>query len=109
MSISMASLIFILFFDRKQHKRNMLNDLLKRLRDIYLPGKSKKDRNSDIFQQFGGNSYTMSVENIDENTRKIHLKHTTMSSDEKKFQQVLKDINDVLFYLSNIEVQSQES
>ena len=48
MSISIASLIFNLFSDRKMRKRNVLNDLLKRLRDIYLPGKSKKDRDSDI-------------------------------------------------------------
>ena len=48
MSISIASLIFNLLSDRKMRKRNVLNDLLKRLRDIYLPGKSKKDRDSDI-------------------------------------------------------------
>jgi hypothetical protein len=47
----------------------------------------------------------MSVENINETTRKIHLKQTTMSKEERKFEKLLKDINDVLFYLSNVEVQ----
>ena len=50
MSISIASLIFNLFSDRKMRKRNVLNDLLKRLRDIYLPGKSKKDRDSILIK-----------------------------------------------------------
>ena len=57
-----------------------------------------------MLQHFDGSSYTMSVENIDENTRKIHLKQKTMSVEERKFEKLLKDINDVLFYLSNVEV-----
>lgn len=103
----MACLIFHLFTDRALRKRNVLNDLLKRLRDIYIPGRLKKNRDSDMLQHFGGNSYTMSVENIDENTRKIHLKQKNMTVEEKKFEKLLKDINDVLFYLSNVQVQKE--
>ena len=59
--------------DKTMRKKNVLNDLLKQLKNIYIKSSSKsKPRDSDI--RIEGSSYTMKIENIDENTRKIHLK-----------------------------------
>jgi len=45
----------------------------------------------------------VSVEKIDEKTRKIYLKPKQKSEEETMFEQLLKDINSVLQYLSYVE------
>lgn len=104
MSIGLASLVFFIYMDKNMRKRQVLNDLLKTMKNIYMPNKGKK-RDSDL--RIEGSNYTMKIENIDDNTRHIHLKQKHLSppeqEEEKKFEKLLKDINDVLFYLSNIE------
>ena len=47
-----------------------LNDLMKRLRNIYIPG---KQRDSDMKRDIGAN-YSLEVEKIDSNTRMFHVK-----------------------------------
>ena len=104
MSIGMASLVFFIYMDKNMRKRSVLNDLLKTMKNIYMPNKGKK-RDSDL--RIEGSNYTMKIENIDDRTRHIHLKQKELSlpeqEEEKKFEKLLNDMNDVLFYLSNIE------
>jgi len=71
MSIGMASLVFFIYMDKNMRKRSVLNDLLKTMKNIYMPNKGKK-RDSDL--RIEGSNYTMKIENIDDNTRHIHLK-----------------------------------
>jgi hypothetical protein len=71
MSIGMASLIFFIYMDKNMRKRSVMNDLLKTMKNIYMPNKGKK-RDSGL--RIEGSNYTMKIENIDEKTRHIHLK-----------------------------------
>lgn len=92
MSIGLASLVFFIFMDKNMRKRKVLNDLIKTMKSIYLPDKSK-NRESDLIRT----SDTL----IDHGTKGKRSEQE--SEDHKKFEKLLKDTNDVLFYLSNIE------
>jgi len=53
-------------------------------------------------KDIGGN-YQLDIEKIDSNTRKIHVKQKTPSEQDKNFEAFIKEVNSVLFYLSNVE------
>jgi len=50
----------------------------------------------------------MTVESIDNETRKIHLKPKQKTEEDIRFENLLKDVNRILFYLSNVEVQKAQ-
>ena len=80
------------------HETMVLNDLLKRIKGVYIPGSNQRD--SD--QLLHNSKFDLTVSNIDENTRKIHFKAKKPNDKEVKFNQLIMDINSVLFYLSNV-------
>lgn len=80
------------------HETMVLNDLLKRIKGVYIPGSNQRD--SD--QLLHNSKFDLTVSNIDENTRKIHFKAKKPNDKEVKFNQLITDINSVLFYLSNV-------
>lgn len=109
MSIAMGCLIFNVYFDEELRKMNVLDDIMKKLKNIYIPGYGAKSMNRDsdiIFENAGDESFNICVEKIDKRTRKIHLKKKKMTEEESKFEQLLHSINACLFYLSNVKFQS---
>jgi len=108
MSVAMGCLIFSTYFDQELRKMNALDDIMKKLKNIYIPGYGAKSMNRDsdiIFENTslaGDQSFNICVENIDKSTRKIHLKKKKMSEEEIRFEQLLHSINACLFYLSNV-------
>ena len=95
MSIALGSLIFIVYFIPEMRQSSFLNDLMKRVKTVYIP---TKHRDSD---QLTG-EFDMTIENIDENTRRILFSAKKPSEQELKFNKLVNDINSVLFYLSNV-------
>ena len=67
MSIALGSLIFMIYFIPEIRNSSFLNDLMKRVKTVYIP---TKHRDSD---QLTG-EFDMTIENIDENTRRILFK-----------------------------------
>lgn len=103
MSIGIACMVFQMSLEN--NLRSCLNDLFKRLRNIYIPG--NKQRDSDLKKDIGGN-YQLDIEKIDSYTRKIHVKQKTPSEQDKNFEAFIKEVNSVLFYLSNVEFQRSQ-
>lgn len=73
--------------DKTMRKKLVVNDLLKTMKNLYIPS-SGKSRDSDL--RIDGSNYTMKIETLDEQTRRIHLKHKRLSEqeqeEEKKFE-----------------------
>lgn len=63
------------------HETMVLNDLLKRIKGVYIPGSNQRD--SD--QLLHNSKFDLTVSNIDENTRKIHFKAKKPNDKEVKF------------------------
>jgi hypothetical protein len=76
MSIGLASLIFFIYMDKHMRKKSVLNDLMKTIKNVYLPS-STKNRDSDL--RIEGSNFFMKIETIDENTRHIHLKQKRLN------------------------------
>ena len=81
MSIAVGSLCFFIYLDQPMHETMVLNDLLKRIKGVYIPGSNQRD--SD--QLLHNSKYDLTVQDIDENTRKIHFKAKKVSDKEAKF------------------------
>lgn len=77
----------------------LLHFLIKRLRIVYIPGlNGKLPRNSDI-------------EDLQGNLLAINTRQSKVQSDEGKFNELIQNVNFILFYLSSVEVEraAQES
>tara|TARA_B110000305_G_C19387952_1_gene613250 strand:- start:292 stop:561 length:270 start_codon:yes stop_codon:yes gene_type:complete len=88
----MGCLIFSTYFDPELRKNNVLDDIMKKLKNIYIPGYGAKSMNRDsdiIFENVGDQTYNIFCENIDKSTRKIHLKKKKMTEEEIRFEQLL--------------------
>jgi hypothetical protein len=70
MSIALGSICFFIYLDQNMHQTMVLNDLIKRIKGVYIPGSNQRD--SD--QLLHNSKFDLQVSNIDENTRKIHFK-----------------------------------
>ena len=81
MSIAVASICFFIYLDQNMHETMVLNDLLKRMKGVYIPGSNQRD--SD--QLLHNSKFDLTVSNIDENTRKIHFKAKKLNDNEIKF------------------------
>lgn len=81
MSIALASIIFFIYLDNNLHKSMILNDLLKRIKHVYIPSK-QRDSDKLFFQN---SKFDLTVKDIDENTRKIHIKPKKLNTQELKF------------------------
>ena len=109
MSVAMGCLIFTIYFDQELRKMNVLDEIMKKLKNIYIPDYGAKTINRDsdiIFENVGDQTFNICVENIDKRTRKIHLKKKKMTEEEIKFEKLLHSINACLFYLSNVKFQN---
>lgn len=94
MQIAVAALIFRLrsLESLQDRRRQLLHFLIKRLRIVYIPGLSGKlPRDSDLAEA----SAHLAV-----NTR-----HSKLQSDEAKFNELIQNVNFILYYLSNVEVE----
>lgn len=91
MQIAVAALIFRLracesLSDRRRH---VLHFLIKRLRIVYIPGLAgKMPRNSDV---------------TDTGSIAVNTSHSKLQSDEGKFNELIQNVNFILYYLSNVE------
>lgn len=92
MSIAVASLAFEMYF--QPELRFCLDDVMKTLKEVYVP----TNRKSDVDE----NSFQVQIEEVDSMMRKIHVKKPEPSQEEKVFETLLNDANSVLFYLSNV-------
>lgn len=79
MSIALASICFHIYLDHPMHTSGVLNDLLKRMRGVYIPGSRERDSDQLLLHN---SKFDLTVQDIDENTRKIHFKAKKVSDKE---------------------------
>ena len=64
------------------HSTKVLNDLLKRIKGVYIPGSSNRDSDQLLLHN---SKFDLAVSDIDQNTRKIHFKAKKVTDNEVKF------------------------
>lgn len=100
MQIAVAALIFTLRCKESLQlkRRQILNFLIKRLRIVYVPGlNGKMPRPSDVTDE--------------KNKEKDNARHSKISSDDQKFNELINNVNFILYYLTKVEIEraQQES
>ena len=100
-TIGLASMVFQIYMDEELNQKGLMNGMLHRVRTVFLP---KNQRNSDVFVYEDMKELIGQMEGVQIDPNKAQKQEMEKTLNQKNFDRLIRDINSVLFYLSNVEV-----